>query len=167
MAALADWLPQEREAHARDALAAFHDNLEKPFGRLPDEPLPDFSVFPPEMMEYEYPPGNYFDCYPLMVMTTSALRAIQAALPASAIDERRFRPSFVIDAGDEAGHPEFDWCGRDMRVGAATIHVRDGCPRCVAVTREFGDYMPADREVLRHVVRDLDQNVGEIGRAHV
>jgi MOSC domain-containing protein YiiM len=28
------------------------------------------------------------------------------------------------------------------------------------VTREVDDNVPADRAVLRHIVRDLDQNVG-------
>ena len=129
------------------------------FGRVDDEPLPDFSVFPPEMMEFEYPPGNYFDCYPLMIMTTAALRSLRTALPDSVIDERRFRPSLVIES-DEPGHPEFDWTGRRMRLGAAEIQIGSACPRCVAVTREFGDDMPTDRGVLRHIVRDLDQNVG-------
>lgn len=134
-------------------------DLRSIFGRLDDEPLPDFSVFPPEMMEFEYPPGNYFDCYPLMIMTTAALRSLRIALPDSAIDERRFRPSLVIDS-DEAGHPEFGWTGRRLRLGEAEIQIGSACPRCVAITREFGDDMPSDRAVLRHVVSDLDQNVG-------
>jgi MOSC domain-containing protein YiiM len=28
------------------------------------------------------------------------------------------------------------------------------------VTREVGDDLPADRAILRHIVRELDQNVG-------
>ena len=130
------------------------------FGRTDDEPLPDFSVFPPEMMEFEYPPGNYFDCYPLMIMTTSALRSLREALPDSAIDERRFRPSIVVDTGDEPGHPEFAWSGRRLRIGPTEIQIGSACPRCVVITRDFADDLPLDRGVLRHVVKDLDQNVG-------
>ncbi len=130
------------------------------FGREEDEPLPDLSIFPPEMFEYEYPPGNYFDCFPLMIMTTSALRSLRAALPDSAVDERRFRPSLVIDTGAADGHPEFGWTGRQLRIGGALVQVGAACPRCVAVTREFSADLPADRRVLRHVVKDLDQNVG-------
>ncbi len=130
------------------------------FGRLEDEPLPDLSVFPPEMMEFEYPPGNFFDCYPLMIMTTSALRSMHRALPNSLIDERRFRPSLVIDTGDTPGHPEFNWVGRRMRIGDAEILIGSACPRCGLVTREFAPDLPADTDVLRHIVRELDQNVG-------
>jgi len=130
------------------------------FGRTDDEPLPDFSVFPPEMMEFEYPPGNYFDCYPLTIMTTSALRSLREALPDSAIDGRRFRPSIVVDTGDEPGHPEFAWSGRRLRIGTTEIQIGSACPRCVVITRDFADDLPLDRGVLRHVVKDLDQNVG-------
>jgi uncharacterized protein YcbX len=69
------------------------------YGRDDDEPLPDFSAFPPEVAVYESPPGTHHDCWPLMIMTTSALRAIAAALPGSNTDIRRFRPSIVVDTG--------------------------------------------------------------------
>ena len=130
------------------------------FGRVDDEPLPDLSIFPPEMLEFEYPPGNYFDCYPLMIMSTSALAALREALPNSAIDERRFRPSLVIDTGDEAGHPEFEWVGRRIAIGGTEVQILSGCPRCAAIANEFAPELPRDSAVLRHVVRDLDQNVG-------
>jgi uncharacterized protein len=96
----------------------------------------------------------------LMIMSTSALRSLQQALPDSAIDVRRFRPSFVVDTGDEDGHPEFGWAGRTAAIGDAVIEFNAPCPRCVMISREISDELPQDRGVLRHVVRDLDQNVG-------
>jgi uncharacterized protein len=136
------------------------------FGRDPDEPLPDLSVFPPVIAEFESPPGTYYDVFPVMVMTEAALAALARALPASNVDVRRFRPSFVVDTGDDGaaastpGHPEFDWSGRLARIGTATIEFRAPCPRCVMVTREISDEIPADRAILRHIVRDLEQNLG-------
>jgi len=56
------------------------------FGRTEDEPLPDLAQFPPEVMEFESPPGTYYDCWPLMVMSTSALHALGEALPDSVVD---------------------------------------------------------------------------------
>ena len=129
-------------------------------GREGDEPLPDFSIFPPEMLEYEYPPGTLYDCFPLMIMSTSAIRSLRRALPDSVIDERRFRPSLIVDTGDADGHPEFDWRGRRVRIGTTELQIGSGCPRCVTITREFTPDLPSDRRVLRHVVKDLDQNVG-------
>jgi uncharacterized protein YcbX len=136
------------------------------FGREADEPFPDFSIFPPIIAEFESPPGTYYDVFPLLVMTEAAMRTLARALPDSVVDVRRFRPSIVVDTGDDGGtastpgHPEFDWVGRRARLGTATIEFGAPCPRCVMVTREIDDSVPADRAVLRHVVRDLDQNVG-------
>lgn len=130
------------------------------FGREDDEPLPDFSKFGAGVMEFESPPGTFHDCFPLMVMSTSALRSMTAAVPGSVIDVRRFRPSFVVDTGDEPGHPEFGWAGRRFAVGSAVIEVVNDCPRCAAITKQVGPDVPADRDILRHVVRDLGQSVG-------
>ena len=131
------------------------------FGRDHDEPLPDFARFPPELAEFESPPGTYYDAYPLMVITTSALRSLAAALAGSVIDVRRFRPSLVIDSGDQEGHPELGWGGRRATIGSTEIEFVGRCPRCVMVTREVDGDIPADRRVLRHIVRDLDQDVGQ------
>ena len=119
---------------------------------------------PPELAEYESPPGTYYDAFPLMVMTEQALAGLAADVPDSAIDVRRFRPSLVIDAPDEPatvpGHPEFDWVGRSARLGSAVIEFGAACPRCVMITREIDGSLPVDRAILRHVVRELNQNVG-------
>lgn len=137
------------------------------FGRTEDEPLPDLSVFPPEVIEFESPPGTYLDAYPILVMTTSAMRSLADALPNSRIDLRRFRPNVLVDTGDEPGHPELGWQGRSLCVGDVELELVTGCPRCVMVTREIDDELPVDRAVLRHVVRDLDQLVGMYARVTV
>jgi len=155
--------PPEDLGHYRRGRADSHDigeELRAIFGREPHEPLPDLSVFPPEIMEYESPPGTYVDAFPLLVMSTSALRALAEALPDSSVDVRRFRPNLVIDTGDEPGHPELGWVGRRLRAGDVELDLVAACPRCVMVTREVAPGVPEDRRVLRHVVRDLDQLVG-------
>jgi uncharacterized protein YcbX len=144
--------------------AAYNDDfmveLRSIFGREEDEPLPDLSAFPEVILEFESPPGTYYDVHPLMIMTTSALRSLEAALPDSNVDVRRFRPSLVIDTGDAEGHPERDWIGRRVRIGDAVVAIEGGCPRCVMVTRRIDDAVPQDRTILRHIVRDLGQDVG-------
>ena len=137
--------------------------LRSVFGRTESEPLPNFAVFPPEVVEFESPPGTHYDCWPLMVMTTSALRALSNALPGSVIDVRRFRPSIVIDGAPD-GHAEFGWKGKRAQIGSTTIEFLDPCPRCVMPTRRINDQIPEDREILRHIVRDLDQNLGVYAR---
>jgi uncharacterized protein YcbX len=133
------------------------------FGREEHEPLPNFAAFPPEVAEFESPPGTHHDCWPLMVMTTSAMTAMQQALPDSNIDIKRFRPSIVIDS-TETGHPEFTWTGKTAHIGTATVEFLDPCPRCIMITRRINDDIPEDRAILRHVVRELDQNVGVYAR---
>lgn len=149
------------------------EDLRATFGREGDEPLPDLSGFPSEIIEFESPPGTYHDAYPLMVMTTSALAALAAALPDSDVDVRRFRPSLVIDTDEGPGHVERAWIGGRLTVGEVELDIVGGCPRCVMVTRPVGTDVPGDRRVLRHIVADLGQDVGVYatvtrpGRIHV
>jgi uncharacterized protein YcbX len=134
------------------------------FGRTEDEPLPDLTVFPPEVIEFESPPGTYLDAYPISVMTTSAMRSLADALPDSEIDIRRFRPNLLVDTGDDPGHPELGWGGRALGVGEVELELLTGIPRCVMVTREIDDNLGVDRSVLRHIVADLDQVLGVYAR---
>ena len=134
------------------------------FGREAEEPLPDFTAFPPEVAEFESPPGTHHDCWPLMVMTTSALQAMQEALPDSNVDIKRFRPSIVVETNSGEGHVEFSWKGKTASLGTAVIEFLDPCPRCIMITRKVNDELPEDRAILRHVVRDLNQAVGVYAR---
>lgn len=134
-------------------------------GREDDEPLPDFAVFPEDVLQYEGPLAGYYDAFPLLIMTTSTMRTLQAALPESVVDIRRFRPSLVIDTGDEPGYPEFSWGkGMRLRVGGAVVEIDAPCPRCVMPTRAINGDIPADRSILRYIVRELDQNLGVYAR---
>ena len=132
------------------------------FGREPEEPLPTFAGLPLDVLvEYESPPGTYFDAFPIHVVTDRSLQTLASRTPGSVFDVRRFRPNLVlaVDSTVDGDYPEQTWLGRVLRVGDVELEITAACPRCVMVTREFGD-LPADRDVLRTVVRDADQNVG-------
>ncbi|HME68578.1 MAG TPA: MOSC N-terminal beta barrel domain-containing protein [Myxococcota bacterium] len=130
------------------------------FGLLPDEPLPDISVFPREVLEFETPPGTYFDAFPLLLMTDASLRRLQECAPKSVIDVRRFRPNFLIAAPPKAeGFVEMAWPGRKLRIGGATLKVTIGCPRCVMTTHGFDD-LPRDASIMRTLVREAAQKLG-------
>lgn len=128
------------------------------FGREPDEPLPDLSVFPPEVLQFESPPGTYFDAAPLLLLTDASLRRLQALAPASRVDVRRFRPNLFVESAGE-GFPEAAWAGRRLRAGGAVLRVTTPCPRCVMITHAFDD-LPRDPGLMRTVVREANQCVG-------
>jgi len=156
-------LPADALDHYRRGAPA-HEDMEKEFreifGRTADEPLPDLSVFPPELIEFESPPGTYFDAFPLLLMTESSLRSMQEKAPESIFDVRRFRPNFLIaDSGNEAPFPETEWEGRRLQIGDATLQVTVICPRCVMTTHGFED-LPKDPNVMRSMVRESGGNLG-------
>ncbi len=135
------------------------EELRQIFGRLPDEPLPDLSVFPPEVMEFTSPLGTYFDAFPVHLLTTTSIATLGRHAPASRLDPRRFRPNFVLEPVGRGDLPELAWCGGPLRIGSAELRVEIPCARCVMTTVEQGD-LPKDPGVLRAIVRELDQNIG-------
>jgi uncharacterized protein YcbX len=156
-------LPAERREHYRRVFEEGVDPMEDLraiFGRLPDEPLPDLSVFPPELFELTSPAGTYFDAYPLHLVTTGQLDFLRRRAPGSSFDPLRLRPNLLVETpGGADAPPEFDWCGRELRIGGAKVAVTVPCPRCVMTTLPQGD-LPKDPAVLRTIVRDSGQNAG-------
>lgn len=138
----------------------FEQELRSIFGRSPDEPLPDLSIFPPEILEFESPPGTYFDAFPLLLLSESSLRTMHEKVPGPRFDVRRFRPNLLIsDTGSAAPFPEQEWQGRRLEIGAATLRVTISCPRCVMVTHGFDD-LPKDPSVMRALVRETGGHLG-------
>lgn len=156
-------LPAEDLDHYRRVLgdpANFEADLRAMFARTPDEPLPDLGAFPPELMEYESPPGTYFDAFPLLVMSEAGLERLRTKAPDSAFDVRRFRPNLVVaGTSSDSPFPEFDWVGQKLRIGEATVSIEMACPRCVMTTHAFAD-LPKDPTIMRTLVREAGGNLG-------
>jgi hypothetical protein len=156
-------LPADALDHYRRG-APTHEDMEQEmravFGRTPDEPLPDFSIFPKELFEFESPPGTYFDAFPLLLLTDATLRRLQQLAPDSKVDVRRFRPNLVVATPDGvADFVEQGWIDKRLRVGEAELEIALTCPRCVMITHGFAD-LPKDPGLMRTVVREANQNVG-------
>ena len=156
--------PTDLEHYRRGAPESddFDAELRAIFGREPDEPLPSFEGFPLDVLvEYESPPGTYFDAYPIHLLTDRSLATLASLAPGSDFDVRRFRPNLVVavDRQIPGEFPEQTWLGRRLRVGDVELEVTVPCPRCVMVTRPFSD-LSADGRVLRTIVRHADQNIG-------
>lgn len=156
-------LPADALDHYRRG-APSHDDMEQElraiFARTPDEPLPDLSIFPPEILEFESAPGTYFDAFPLFLLSQSSLDEMQRRDPDSLYDVRRFRPNILLSDTDPAiPFPEQDWCNRRIQIGDAIIQLTVECPRCVMVTHDFDD-LPKAPQIMRSLVKQTNGNLG-------
>ncbi len=156
-------LPADALDHYRRGAPSHEDfdqEMRAIFGRSPDEPLPDLSLFPPELIEFESPPGTYFDAFPLLLLSEASLDEMQAKAPESLFDTRRFRPNLLVsDTRSTSPFPEQDWRGQRLQIGEATLRVTVECPRCVMVTHGF-ENLPKDPTVMRTIVREAGGNLG-------
>jgi uncharacterized protein len=95
----------------------FDSELRAIFGREPGEPLPTFEGLPLDVLvEYESPPGTYFDAYPIHIVTDRSLETLASLAPGSEFDVRRFRPNFVVAVEQHirGEFPEEAWLGRKL-----------------------------------------------------
>ena len=130
------------------------------FSREADEPIPNLSVLPPEVLEFTSPPGTYFDAFPINVLTTASLKAMSHFNPNAVWDVRRFRPNFLVETErDFHGLIEAGWSGRILRVGSVELKCEIPCERC-GMTSHGHSGLPKDPSVLRSIVKDANQNLG-------
>jgi uncharacterized protein YcbX len=155
-------LPADAVDHYRRG-APTHADLETElraiFGRTAEEPLPDLSKLPPELFEFESPPGTYFDALPVLVMTAASLARLEAAAEDSVFDVRRFRPNVLVETGEGPGFPEDHWIGARLRLGEVELAVETACPRCVMTTHPFAE-LPKDPAIMRTLVQEHGGDLG-------
>ena len=155
-------LPAENLDHYRRGAPDsedFEQELMAVFGRIPGEPIPDLTMFA-EVLEFESPPGTYFDAFPILIMTYQSMASLAQRHPDGQFDSRRFRPNLLIDAVDDTSpFPEQAWNGKQLRMGDAVLEVVGPCPRCSMTTHATGD-LPRDTSIMRHLVKEADGNLG-------
>lgn len=136
------------------------------FGLDDDEPLPDLSMFPvrklAEITRYATPVGSYVDAYPFHLITTASLAAMAALAPDSDFDERRFRPTLVVDSPATSEHPEWDWCGGVLHGPHADLQPLIPTIRCVMPSHEQPQ-LTRDREITRAIAAHSRRCLGVYG----
>jgi uncharacterized protein YcbX len=154
--------PGSKGAPRVTAQGASADAIRELMGLEPGEPMADMSELTPERM-HAMRDGNFFDALPMHLLTDVTLRTLAGIAPATAWDEQRFRPNILVSSTAAGGYPEFEWIGRRVRVGAATIEVAMACPRCVMATQAT-DQLPKDPQVMRTLVKATRHRAGVYAR---
>ncbi len=134
----------------------FHEVM----GMEEGDPMPDFGAIEMGVLQqYSSPPGTYFDCFPIHIMTTASLNELASLGGGEDVDVRRFRPNVLIDTGDAQGLLEVDWTGKQLRMGGVTIELMSTAVRCsmpAHAQRDFG----ASRAVGRALIEHTQQHLG-------
>ena len=137
----------------------FEQELRAVFGRLPDEPLPDLAGFE-ELLEFESPPGTYFDAFPISIISQQSLNTMNQLEGESRFDVRRFRPNLLVDVpGSDHPFPEQAWVGKTLAIGTVTLKIDTTCPRCAMTTHGFDD-LPQDPQIMRKLIANSEGNLG-------
>src|SRR5262249_26741832 len=80
---------------------------------------------PDEGFEFPLPPGTFFDCATVHLVTTATLSRLRELTPASRFEVPRFRPNLVIEA--EGGFVENGWVGRTLTLGEVRLRIDRPC----------------------------------------
>jgi uncharacterized protein YcbX len=137
----------------------FETEMRELFARNADEPLPDLEMFA-EVIDYESPPGTYFDAFPILIMTEQSLATMARHRPESVFDVDRFRPNLLLDApNSDHPFPESQWVGQQVQVGEVVFEIIGDCPRCVMTTHGFSK-LEEDPGIMRALVEAHEGNLG-------
>ncbi len=137
----------------------FEQEMRDMFARTEDEPLPDLEIFS-EVIEYESPPGTYFDAFPVLLLTQQSLESMARHRPESQFHVDRFRPNILLDMPDsEHPFPEREWLGSRLQIGEVVLEAVGECPRCSMTTHGFGE-LPKDPGIMRALVQANNGNIG-------
>lgn len=151
--------PAGAETAARLTMASeTPETVRELMGLAPGEPFPDMSALTPDRLQ-ALRRGNFFDAFPLHLLTRRTLATLARIAPDSDWDPRRFRANLLVDAPGPGDYPELGWIGRRLRIGTMVVEISTGCPRCVMVT-QAADELPADPRVMRTLVRETAHTAG-------
>jgi uncharacterized protein len=148
---------------ALPALTSFGNanrELREAFSRESDEPVPDLSTLPPEIIEFTSPLGTYFNAFPIHLLTTASLGVMERLNSNAVWDVRRFRPNFLIETIPSIKTLiEAEWYGQTVRIGNVELRCEIPTVRC-GMTIQAQKGFPKDPSILRSIVKSANQNLG-------
>lgn len=100
-----------------------------------------------EPIEFSTPDGTFLDAAALHILTTSSLHSISGSHPGSTWDQRRFRPTFLVEV-DADGYVEDGWVGSSIGIGAVEATVVSQTIRC-GIPGRAQPNLDADGEIVR------------------
>jgi uncharacterized protein YcbX len=93
----------------------------------------------------------HMDDAPVHVLTSAALRWLQAAIPDAQLDVARFRPNLLLLAEGE-GPVEHAWINRRLSIGDVVLEITHAAERCV-MTSAAQKELPHDPRILKHIAQ--------------
>lgn len=117
-----------------------------------------------ELMMFVTPRGHYYDCFPVHMLTTGALKKLKDIAPKGDFCSQRFRPNLLIDtlAYDSAqweSFDEFSWVGGQLQIGETLLKVESPTVRCLLPSQPQAN-LKKDTTVLRTVQKYADMHMG-------
>jgi uncharacterized protein len=162
-------LPDGREFHQGslldDALSVWLDRPVKlvqaaTYGTATFQAHEDFEHDDSALVSWEGQNGSFVDESPLHLLTTGDLERLAEERPDLQWDVRRFRPNIVV----ESSHIIDAIAGRRLVLGEVEIEILKACSRCVMTTRAQPGNLERQLDILRHVSRAHDGDVGARAR---
>lgn len=114
-----------------------------------------------EMFSWATPAGSFLDLAPVHVLTTAALGAGEKVHPSGNWSVHRFRPTILIDTGEECGFIENEWVGGTLVLGEVQLDVTLPTMRCSLPTKPQAVHgVASDLEVFKSLAANNNQNLG-------
>lgn len=152
-------LPPVTDKAAYRAPMATKRDIRRQFAIDDDGELPDLSMLPlsklTELARYATPIGTFADIYPLHILTTATLQALQVD------DVRRLRPNILIDTPGIARLAEQEWIGGTLRTADSVLRIDVPTIRCSIPMRaqpQFG--LLPNPELLRRISSQAKRCLG-------
>jgi uncharacterized protein YcbX len=141
---LAPLQPPENRQHYRLAHATDEQAFLDMMGIEPGESVPDFADADPGLLallaDHATPPGRHADAFALHLLTTSSLEKL-ARHTQGASHARRFRPNLIVEPRVKRDEfVEFDWVGKQLRIGSTLLYVDSRTVRCSMPARAQPQY---------------------------